>query len=174
MGMEKGTKIRKSNKESLTAKGERRTMSNALKKYRKNLAKSSYRFDMDMYNNILGSLVISNWAVTEQKENEIDTINKIWKRLKKNGRYTDKDGVNKKLDFWLDDPDFITKALSIFGLTPQWGKFAMVQSGFNTLFLPYVDDTILPVREDGVYPASAFQGKIYPVTGENDIKGEEC
>ena len=53
MGMEKGTKIRKSNKESLTAKGERRTMSNALKKYRKNLAKSSYRFDMDMYNNIL-------------------------------------------------------------------------------------------------------------------------
>lgn len=151
-------------------------MSNALKKYRKNLAKSSYRFDMDMYNNILGSLVISNWAVTEQKENDIDTINKIWKRLKKCGRYTDKDGVNKKLDFWLDDPDFITKALSIFGLTPQWGKFAMVQSGFNTLFLPYVDDTILPVREDGVYPASAFQGKIYPVTGENDIRerGEEC
>lgn len=132
-----------------------------LRKFRKNVTKSCLKFDVDMYNNILGTLVITHYILNKLDGVDLDvvTIKAKWKSLVKKGN----------LDFWLDDKDFISKALALFDMKPIYGKFAMVQSALNTIFLPYIDEKVLPVREDGIYPSSARIGKIYPIM-EKEVK----
>ena len=127
-----------------------------LRKFRKNVTKSCLKFDVDMYNNILGTLVITHYILNKLDGVDLDvaTIKAKWKSLVKKGN----------LDFWLDDKDFIPKALALFDMKPIYGKFAMCQSALNTIFLPYIDEKVLPVREDGIYPNTALHGKIYPIT----------
>lgn len=126
-----------------------------LRKFRKNVTKSCLKFDVDMYNNILGTLVITHYILNKLDGVDLDvfTIKAKWKSLVKKGN----------LDFWLDDKDFIPKALALFNMKPIYGKFAMCQSALNTIFLPYIDEKVLPVREDGLYPNTAINGKIYPI-----------
>lgn len=126
-----------------------------LRKFRKNVTKSCLKFDVDMYNNILGTLVITHYILNKLEGVDLDvvTIKAKWKSLVKKGN----------LDFWLDDKDFIPKALALFDMKPIYGKFAMCQSALNTIFLPYIDEKVLPVREDGIYPNTALHGKIYPI-----------
>ena len=133
-----------------------------LRKFRKSIVQSSLKFDPDMYNNILGSLVITHYMLNKLDGNEPDitAIKAKWKSLVKKG----------KLDFWLDDKEFIPKALALFDMKPIYGKFAMCQSELNTLFLPYVNDTVLPIREDGIYPNTARNGKIYPINEKEEEK----
>ena len=153
-------------------------MSSILKKYAKSVSKNSFIFEEDMYNNTLGSLVVTHYILGKLNDDnepaDVNEIKRVWKSLKKKGKVTVKniDGksVDKKLDFWIDDEKFIEKALDIFGMAPEWGSFCMVQSEFNVLFLPYIDGQPLPVREDGILPRSAYSGKIYPIMEkkEND------
>lgn len=135
-----------------------------LRKYRKQVNKSSLRFAPEMYNNVLGSLVITHYMLNKLEGNELDvsTIRAKWKQLVKKGT----------LDFWLDDKDFIPKALALFDMKPIYGKFAMCQSALNTLFMPYIDDKIMPIREDGIYPNTAIHGKIYPITEHKEGTNE--
>ena len=133
-----------------------------LRKFRKSIVQSSLKFDPEMYNNILGSLVITHYMLNKLDGNEpdVNAIKAKWKALVKKG----------KLDFWLDDKEFISKALALFDMKPIYGKFAMCQSELNTLFLPYVNDTVLPIREDGIYPLTARNGKIYPINEKEEEK----
>ena len=133
-----------------------------LRKFRKSIVQSSLKFDPEMYNNILGSLVITHYMLNKLDGNEpdVNAIKAKWKALVKKG----------KLDFWLDDKEFISKALALFDMKPIYGKFAMCQSELNTLFLPYVNDTVLPIREDGIYPNTARNGKIYPINEKEEEK----
>ena len=136
-----------------------------LRKFRKNVRQSTLRFDPGMYNNVLGSLVITHY-VLRTLDGEVVDVNKIkrtWKALTK----------KKTLDFWIDDKDFVVKALALFDMQPLYGRFAMCQSAFNLLFLPYIDGTVLPIREDGIYPMTAKDGKIYPVLETNKETEEE-
>ena len=130
----------------------------SLHSFRKNISKSTLTFDPDMYTNVVGSLVITNYILNEDKP-EIKDIKKKWKSLKKKG-----------LDFWLDDKDFIPKVLALFNLKPVYGRFAMVQSEYNILFAPYINGTILPLNENGIYSRTLRTGKIYPIEEnvEND------
>ena len=130
---------------------------------RKQVKNSGLRFAPEMYNNVLGSLVITHYILNKLDRNELDVgaIKAKWKYIVKHG-----------IDFWLDDPDFITKSLALFDMKPIYGRFAMVQSALNTLFLPYIDDKILPIRDDGIYPNSAFHGKIYPITEQKEGTNE--
>lgn len=132
-----------------------------LRKYKKNVQKTSLQFEPEMYNNTLGSLIITHYILSTFDEDEIDinSIKKTWKTIRKKG-----------IDFWLDDPDFITKALALFNMEPQYGRFAMCQSALNTLFLPYIDDVVMPIREDGIYPMTARSGKIYPIKEKEDAR----
>ena len=132
--------------------------------FRKQVKNSNLRFDANMYNNVLGSLVITHYILNKLDGNELDvsTIKAKWKQLVKKGN----------LDFWLDDPDFITKSLALFDMKPIFGRFAMCQSALNTLFMPYIDDKIIPIREDGIYPNTAIHGKIYPVTEHKEETDE--
>ena len=135
-----------------------------LRKYRKQVKNSDLRFEAGMYNNVLGSLVITHYILNKLDGNELDVgvIKAKWKYIVKHG-----------IDFWLDDPDFITKALALFDMKPIFGRFAMCQSALNTLFMPYIDDKILPIREDGIYPLSAREGKIYPITEQKKEDKDE-
>lgn len=136
-----------------------------LRKFRKNVRQSILRFDPAMYNNVLGSLVITHYILRtlDGEEIDVDKIKSTWKALTK----------KKTLDFWIDDKDFVVKALALFDMQPLYGRFAMCQSAFNVLFLPYIDGTILPIREDGIYPMTAKDGKIYPVLETNKETEEE-
>lgn len=135
-----------------------------LRKYRKQVKNSNLRFDANMYNNVLGSLVITHYILNKLDGNELDVgaIKAKWKYIVKHG-----------IDFWLDDPDFITKSLALFDMEPIFGRFAMCQSALNTLFMPYIDDKIIPIREDGIYPNSAIHGKIYPITEQKKEDKDE-
>ena len=135
-----------------------------LRKYRKQVKNSYLRFEPEMYNNVLGSLVITHYILNKLDGNELDVgaIKAKWKYIVKHG-----------IDFWLDDPDFITKSLALFDMEPIFGKFAMCQSALNTLFMPYIDDKIIPIREDGIYPNSAIHGKIYPITEQKKEDKDE-
>ena len=134
-----------------------------LRKYRKQVKNSNLRFEAEMYNNVLGSLVITHYILNKLDGNELDVgaIKAKWKYIVKHG-----------IDFWLDDPDFITKSLALFNMKPIFGRFAMCQSALNTLFMPYIDDKIIPIREDGIYPNSAIHGKIYPITEQKEETNE--
>ena len=135
-----------------------------LRKYRKQVKNSNLRFAPEMYNNVLGSLVITHYILNKLDGNELDVgaIKAKWKYIVKHG-----------IDFWLDDPDFITKSLALFNMKPIFGRFAMCQSALNTLFMPYIDDKIIPIREDGIYPNSAIHGKIYPITEQKEKDQDE-
>ena len=135
-----------------------------LRKYRKQVKNNNLRFDANMYNNVLGSLVITHYILNKLDGNELDVgaIKAKWKYIVKHG-----------IDFWLDDPDFITKSLALFNMKPIFGRFAMCQSALNTLFMPMVDGQILPIREDGIYPLSAREGKIYPITEQKKEDKDE-
>ena len=136
-----------------------------LRKFRKSVKKSTLRFDPVMYNNVLGSLVITHYVLRtlDGEETDVNKIKSTWKKLSK----------KKDLGFWIDDKDFVVKALALFDMQPLYGRFAMCQSTFNVLFLPYIDGTVLPIREDGIYPMSARSGKIYPVLETNKETEEE-
>ena len=138
-----------------------------LRKFRKSVKGSTLRFDPVMYNNVLGSLVITHYVLRtlDGEETDVNKIKSTWKALTK----------NKTLDFWIDDKDFVVKALALFDMKPLYGRFAMCQSTFNVLFLPYIDGTVLPIREDSIYPMSARSGKIYPVleTNKETEEGKE-
>ena len=123
----------------------------SLHSFRKNISKSTLTFDPDMYTNVVGSLVITNYILTEDKP-EVKDIKKKWKSIKKKG-----------LDFWLNDKGFIPKVLALFNLKPAYGQFAMVQSEYNVLFAPYINGNVLPLNENGFYSRTLRNGKIYPI-----------
>ena len=122
-----------------------------LRRIKKNVEKFTLKFPLDMYNNVVGSLVITCYMLNEPKPS-ISEIKKRWRKLKKQG-----------LNFWLDDKEFIEKVAKLFDLEVPYGKLAFVQSELNALYLPYIEETVLPIREDGIYPLSARKGKIYPI-----------
>ena len=135
----------------------------SLHSIKKTIAKNSLTFAPDMYNNLLGSVIISAYILSG-KETDSVYINKMWREIKKNP---------KLVDFWLDDKDFIDKALDLFAMKrPENFPVAMVQSNFNVLVMPYIDDQLFPLREDGVYPMTAKKGKIYPINFTNTHDGE--
>lgn len=141
-------------------------MSNMIHSIKKEIKKNNLRFDSDMYTETLGSLIISTCILTGDKYDPVN-INKTYCNLVKHPQ---------KVDFWIDDKDFIDKSLALFDMKrPEDFPIAMVQSNFNVLFMPYVDGQLFPLREDGIFPQTANKGKIYPIdfTNNDEENGEE-
>ena len=140
-------------------------MSNMVHSIRKEMKKNNLRFVPDMYTHPMGSLIISACILTGRTD--VVEINKKWRSLKKHPQ---------KVDFWIDDKDFIDKTLALFDMErPEDFPIAMVQSDFNVLFMPCVDGQLFPLREDGVFPQTAKKGKAYPIvfTNNGEENGEE-
>lgn len=116
------------------------------------------KFDIEMYNNTIGSLVIATYITSKGIVPDVLSIKSNWRKLVKHP---------EKVNFWLDDPEFIDKALALFDMKNDGSICMVVGETGNCLFLPYIDDTVCPVREDGILPSSAFNGKIYPIIKDN-------
>ena len=54
-----------------------------LRKYRKTIEKTNLYFDPEMYNNIVGSLVLSHYVLSLLKGETVDkeNIKKVWKKF---------------------------------------------------------------------------------------------
>ena len=138
-------------------------MSNIIHSIKKGMKKNNLMFDVDLYTETLGSLIISAYILTGDKYDPVK-INKTYRNLVKHP---------EQVDFWIDDKDFIDKSLALFDMErPEDFPVAMVQSNFNVLFMPYVDGQLFPLREDGVFPMTASKGKIYPINFTNNKDGE--
>lgn len=142
----------------------------SLHSMKKEIAKNNLMFAPEMYNNLLGSVIISAYILSEEKPSLLE-IKQKWRQLIKKP---------KMVDFWLDDPNFIDKALGLFGIKrPDYFPVAMVQSDFNALIMPYIDGQLYPLREDGVFPMTASKGKIYPIdfsltNNKDGEKAKDC
>lgn len=131
----------------------------SLHSIKKNIEKSSLKFAPEMYNNTLGSVIISACIFNNPDKDDVSSIKKTWNKIKKNPEL---------VPCWIDDKEFIKKWLKLFNINmPENFSIAMVQSKYNILFMPYLNDTLMPLREDGIFPLTSKCGKIYPV----DIKG---
>ena len=134
-----------------------------LRKFRKEIAKNTgLKFPIDMYNNIYGSVVVCASIFQVMSDSKIKEVRETWKNLKRNP---------SKIDFAIDDEKFIEKTLKVFNLEiPETFPIAFVQNGYNALFAPYVNEMVLPLREDGVKGQTLQKGKIYPINFEKENK----
>lgn len=132
-------------------------MSSMLKSMKKNIEVNQLKFVPSMYNNIYGSLVISAYILTEDKSTiDVKKINTLWKKIIKN--------PTKYISFGIEDKDFIDKCLNLFEIKkPSYFPIAMIQSNYNVLFAPYIDEEVYPLREDGYMGVTLTSGKIYPI-----------
>jgi hypothetical protein len=139
-------------------------VSNLIHSIQKKIKTPSMVFPVEMYNNIIGSLVICAFIFGNDKTKEtISKITKTWNEFIKN---PEKAG---SIDF--SKQDEIDGALKLFGMTrPDIFSIAFVQSPYNALFAPYVEGKVLPIREDGFIGITLRTGKIYPVIFDADKK----
>ena len=124
----------------------------SIKSLKKNISKNLLRFPQEMYSDTLGSLAICGWMFSQEKPS-VRTMKAKWRKVQKG-------------DFavGLDDKDFIQKGLDYFGMkVPEQFPIAFVQSDWNAVFAPYVEDKLLPNREDGYVIATLRKGKVYPL-----------
>lgn len=117
-------------------------------------------FDEKMYSNIYGTfgiVLVQCGLITPAH------ARKIWNLWKS----------SKILMPALDNEDLINELLKVYkvdtlnettpGMNILKNNLAYVQSSFNQIFSLFVEDTLLPLREDGIPTATATKGKIYPV-----------
>lgn len=130
-------------------------MSSIAKKIRKNMAKSTLKFPVEMYNNIYGSIAICYYALSEQKVS-INHIVSRWKEMKR----------TNKAPALIQEQNFFEKVLNYFGFEYNDyinNSLALVVSDTNMLVTFFDGTNILPLREDGFVGKTLSIGKCYPL-----------
>lgn len=134
-------------------------MSNVTKRTAQKIKATKLLFPMSMYNTPHGSLIVSSYILSKDKDNfPLTEVCRKWRELEKNP------GEFKQ---WIDSPEFINYTFKFFGVKrPLYFPVAMVQGEFLPLFAPYVNNAIFPLREDGFMGPTLKHGKIYPIEWE--------
>ena len=128
-----------------------------LRAIKKDVAKNSFLFPLEMYTSLPGSVIITSYILNEEKPDLLQ-IRKKWKYYTRHG-----------LGFDFSDPEYLKKLCEKFEVKMfPLELAAYVQSEFNALICPYFEDeegmkTIWPLREDGYYSRTLRKGKIYPL-----------
>ena len=142
-----------------------------LRNIKKNVAKNSFLFPLEMYTSFPGSVVITSYILNEEKP-DLLKIRKKWKYLLRHG-----------LGFDLTDENYLQKVCDLFEVKMfPLELAAYVQSEYNALICPYFENeegikTIWPLREDGMYSRTLRKGKIYPLTDkpiEKVVENGKC
>ena len=129
-----------------------------LRQIKKNVAKNSFLFPLEMYTSFPGSVVITSYILNEEKP-DLKVIRKKWNYCLRHG-----------LGFDFSDENYLQKVCELFEVKMfPLELAAYVQSEFNALICPYFEDeegmkTIWPLREDGYYSRTLRKGKIYPLS----------
>lgn len=132
-----------------------------MRKFKKEVKKHVLKFPVEMYTDLIGSIVLTSYILNEEKPS-VAFIKKKWSKFKAiAGDYTFKDKEN-----------FINEVLEMFSMPaiPE-GMSAFVQSEFNCLVAPYIDGKVLPLREDGFRARTLYTGKVYSIKegGKKDV-----
>lgn len=123
------------------------------------MKKMNLRFNDEMFNDIVGSLVICHYMLCEKKPT-IGFIKRRWIQYKKR---------TMKYDCPVNPEHLIEDTISYFKLNKEPIPIAEVKSDFNTLFLPFIDGELYPIREDGVLPQTAQKAKtVTPILWESE------
>ena len=128
-----------------------------LRAIKKDVAKNSFLFPLEMYTSLPGSVIITSYILDEEKPDLLQ-IRKKWKYYTRHG-----------LGFDFSDPEYLKKLCEKFEVKMfPLELAAYVQSEFNALICPYFEDeegikTIWPLREDGYFSRTLRKGKIYPL-----------
>lgn len=116
-------------------------------------------FPIGMYCNIFGSIIICAYIFTKDKSAfPLQDVKKLWYKVEKK--------PEKFIDWLFDDEKFIDKTLQLFNVKkPEVWSVCFVISKFNSLVMPFDKEhnIALPLREDGIPPASLKHGKVYPI-----------
>lgn len=157
-------------------------MSSRANKIEKGVKHSLHVFkDVEMYNNILGSFLISMYILrsTDKTPAELCKFYKAekkrWLKGKANEDTWMQDIVDKLNEKVVDTPDghFIEHTGKTY---IPYGKIAFVTSDWNCLIVPYVDigkgKQILPIREDGLLGPTLSTGKVHEIIKEEETDGE--
>ena len=132
-------------------------MSSIVKRLEKKVTENKLTFPSDMYTNVFGSIVICAYIFTKDKST-FPEVKTQWQKVKKH--------PEKYITWTFDDEKFIDKTLQLFNVKkPEVWSICCVMSNFNALFLPFDKEhnIALPLREDGIPPASLKHGKVYPI-----------
>ena len=121
------------------------------------------RFDSVMYNDLVGSYVIALYAYGKSINSEeiptLSALKKRWVEYKKR---------MSKNDFPFDEPS-IQNIEKYFRLPHIKPPVALVQSALNGVFLFYIDEQCLPIREDGILPGSYYRAEhIIPIDWDKE------
>lgn len=150
-------------------------MSSRAKKVADQVKHTVHKFnDIDMYNNLLGSFLISLYILKATDKTPRD-LSKFYKEEK--ARWL-KDEVNEKT--WMDD--IVDKLNTSYQKNQEgkyievhsdktfipYGKIALVTSPYNALIAPYIDDQVLPVREDGWKGLTLETGDVHVIVEEEE------
>ena len=129
-----------------------------IRKLKKNVAENKFKFPLEMYTSLPGSVIITSYILNEEKP-DLLAIRKKWKYYTRHG-----------LGFNFSDPEYLKKLCEKFEVKMfPLELAAYVQSEFNALICPYFEDeegmkTVWPLREDGYYSRTLRKGKIYPLS----------
>lgn len=109
------------------------------------------RFDNEMYNDMVGSYVIASYMYGKGTNAKgiptLQFLKKRWTEYKR--RMRNNDVPIPKLS--------VNDIEKYFKLPRIHPPVALYQSGFHGVFLLVIDNTPLPIREDGVFPRSYYK-----------------
>lgn len=106
-----------------------------------------YRFPADMYISTIGSYVIGCYILNQCTN--LATVHQRWKKAIRSRKEFDIDNLQEIADY--------------FRVPYTLKPIAMVVGKFNTVFLPYINGQLFPIREDGIVTQTMATGKIYPL-----------
>lgn len=131
-------------------------MSSVLKSIAKKLKKNELIFEEDMYSNIFGSIAICAYILAEDRGSfDIKDINKKYKSILR----------KRQTPVALNDPDFVNKVLEYYKIKecPKMDQLALVVYKSNAVIVPYINEQVFALREDGFIGNIISKGKIYPL-----------
>lgn len=136
------------------------------------MKKNKLFFPQNMYINIYGSVVLSaliNHIYNQAKGEEINTdIKSLKKNIKsKWNKLLSDENYRKKITWNFSDKDFYKKTLDFFEVPlPKPLNICACITPENVIFAPYINNIVIPLREDGIQARSMIKGKIYPINFE--------
>lgn len=133
--------------------------------------KNKLFFPQNMYINIYGSVVLSaliNHIYNQAKGGESVDVKGLKKQIKsKWNNLLASEEERKKITWDFSDKDFYKKTLEYFEVPlPKPLNVCVCMTPQNVIFAPFIDNNVIPLREDGILARSMIKGKIYPVNFE--------
>ena len=154
-------------------------MSSAAKRLSKKVPHTVHKFqNIEMYNTLLGSFLISLYILktTDKTPQELSKVYKSEKKRWLKGNVSEEtwmqDLVDKLNTKRVKKEDGTYETIHTNTTKIPYGQIACIMSPFNMLIAPYVNDQVLPLREDGWKGLTLETGEVHVIIETPKTKGE--